>query len=230
MAEIGNGYGSELHLLRFLGRHREHLNQKVLEVVGGSAVRWLDFQFDLSRKMWQDAEWKGLGFLPDGEPAKADWPMFWPQKGNVPNWDAVGLIATGRGEEWLLVEAKAHLGELRSSCGAKSDSGLNQIKQALDRTKQALGVSPSCDWLKSYYQYCNRLAVLNFLNSCGTPARLLLIHFLGDSVPGKECPQNEKGWAQALEAQDQHIGLPRNHPLADRIHKLFLPVAGKETK
>src|SRR5574341_1332421 len=215
MAEMGNGYGSECHLLRYLGRHRDLLNRKVLEVVGGSVVRWLDFHFDSSKKKWQDAEWKGVDFLPDTESAKAEWLTFWPQGGNVPNWDAVGRITTSQREEWLLVEAKAHLAETRSSCGAKSKGGLDQINRAFERTKQALGVSPSRDWLTRYYQYCNRSATLHFLFSHNVDARLLFIYFIGDqgNSPKFICPQNQLGWAKELKAQDHHVGLPPNHEI-----------------
>jgi hypothetical protein len=225
MARIGEGYGSECHLLRYLGRHRDLLNARVLKEVSGRAICWLDFRFDPAKK-WPDAEWKGLDFLANDEEAQRAWRDFWPQSGNVPNWDAVARVTTTQREEWLLVEAKAHLGELRSSCWAKPEGGLMQITRALDITKRALGVSADRNWLTGYYQYCNRLAVLNVLNSHGTPARLLLIYFFGDAVPAQECPQDEVGWADALEAQAQHVALPRKHPLADRIHKLFLPVAG----
>lgn len=63
MAEIGNGYGSECHLLRYLGRHRKSLNDAVLKALGcNGSIEWLDFLFD-ERKVWKDAEWKGLDFL-----------------------------------------------------------------------------------------------------------------------------------------------------------------------
>ena len=41
---IGNGYGSEFHLLRWMGRHRELFNQRVSTAVGrpGSVIKWMD--------------------------------------------------------------------------------------------------------------------------------------------------------------------------------------------
>jgi hypothetical protein len=227
MAEMGNGYGSECHLLRYLGRHRNCLDQRVLEAVGGSAISWLDFGFDRSKKRWPDAEWKGMDFLPADEPAKAAWRAFWPWSGNVPNWDAVGRITTKRREEWLLVEAKAHVAETHSSCGAKAAGGLDQIIRAFGETKRALGVSPDRDWLTGHYQYCNRITSLHFLVAHSVPARLLFIYFTGDESdpPTRVCPQNDHEWLDTLKRQADHVGLPRNHLLADRIHTLFLPVA-----
>lgn len=45
---IGNGYGSEFHLLRWMGRHRGLFNQRVSTAVGrpGSVIKWMDFGFD----------------------------------------------------------------------------------------------------------------------------------------------------------------------------------------
>jgi hypothetical protein len=43
MAEMGNGYGSECHLLRYLGRHRTELDKRVREETGGQHVEWLDY-------------------------------------------------------------------------------------------------------------------------------------------------------------------------------------------
>ena len=62
MAEMGDGYGSECHLLRFLGRHRERFNEMVSAKIGSDAVRWIDFHFDRNKR-WMDGERKGLDFL-----------------------------------------------------------------------------------------------------------------------------------------------------------------------
>ncbi len=81
------------------------------------------------------------------------------------------------------------------------------------------------DWLKGHYQYCNRIAVLQFLNSHAVPARLLFIYFAGDRHAGKICPSDETEWRPALDDVHQHVGLHREHKLASRVHHLFLPVA-----
>lgn len=228
---MGSGYGSECHLLRYLGRHRELLDARVLTATGGQTIRWLDFGFapkgTWSEGTWPDAEWKGMDFLPDHKQVKAAWRDFWPQRGNVPNWDAVGLVTMNGQGEWLLVEAKAHLSEMRSSCTAKQEGGLGKIIAALDATKGALQVPPERDWLNGYYQYCNRVASLYFLSVQNVPARVLFLYFVGDRsyLPERDCPSDEIGWAEALRAQAEHVGLPTEHRLADRIHTMFLSVA-----
>lgn len=223
MAEMGNGYGSECHLLRFMGRHRHFLDQRILAIVGGDSINWLDFGFN-PNKTWPDAEIKSLDFLPEGHAARAAWKGFWPHGRGIHNWDAVGQVHLGDIEEWLLVEAKANLEELGSNCGAKPRGGLGKIERAFDETKRALGVPEDRDWLHGYYQFCNRVAVLYFLNEHDIPARLLYIYFVGDRGDARRtCPQDEKEWEDALRAQEAHVGLPRGHKLEDRIHKLFLP-------
>ena len=75
MAKIGNGYGSEYHLMRWMGRHRNLFDQSVSESVGrpGSPIHWLDFNF-APNNPWPDIELKGL---------KSKWQKFWPTQGGV---------------------------------------------------------------------------------------------------------------------------------------------------
>jgi hypothetical protein len=227
MAKMGCGYGSECHLLRFLGRHRQELNRRVLEAVGSERIEWLDFGFQ-PKGRWQDAEITGLDFLPEGHAARTEWRDWWPRgHGNrgVHTWDAVGQVRVNGTDEWLLVEAKANLEELQPDCGAKSPRSVATIERAFAETRRALGVPEDRDWCHGYYQLCNRLAALSFLNSHDVPARLLLIYFVGDrGDAGRTCPADEGEWQHALRAQAEHVGLPEAHPLADRIHQLFLPV------
>jgi hypothetical protein len=225
MAEMGMGYGSECHLLRYLGRHRTLLDQKISEVVGADTISWLDHPFDPT-KGWLDGELKGLDFLPPTDPALNEWKQVWPQRGNPPNWDAVAQVGRNGIAEWLLVEAKANVQELQSSCQADPQGGRLLITRTLAATKTALGVPADRDWLNGHYQFCNRVAVLNFLNRHGSPARLLFIYFLGDKGDARRiCPADAAEWRAALDIQKKHVGLPERHPLADRIHQLFLHVS-----
>jgi hypothetical protein len=228
MTEIGDGYGSECHLLRFLGRHREYFNKRVSAEIGADAVRWLDFHFDRTKR-WMDGERKGLDFLPNGHPALTAWSSYWPSRGNPPNWDAVGEATFQGRNEWLLLEAKAHLGELVSNCRAREGEGRLTITKALERAKNALGVSLDRDWLHQYYQFANRLAILNFLRENGVAARLLFVYFVGDNFDrlpthNAECPKDQAGWETALSDQARWLGLDKIHPLSNYVHKLFVPV------
>ena len=225
MAHMGNGYGSEFHLLRFLGRHRKCLDTRVKDATGAQSVDWLDCPFKPKPNppSW-DSEWERLDFLPECSVARKGWERFWPTSGGQHNWDAVGRILVKDRREWLLVEAKSYPGELKTSCGAKEDNGRPKIRKAFNQTKNALGISTCADWLKGYYQYANRIVALYFMMQNSEPGRLLLVYFCGDEVPGKVCPESEEEWSAALAKQDEHLGLSNGHALADRVHKIFVPV------
>ncbi len=224
-------YGSEWHLIRYLGRHRRLFERRVGEATGGDMLDWLDHPWNPTGQPAYfdgpilDAEWRGLDFLSGDNAVRREWSAFWPSTGNQQNWDAVGWLRVGSQIDLLLVEAKAHLAELRSSCGAVERGGLPQIRQALAQGKQGFGVPPATDWLQPYYQFCNRLTVLDFLTRHGVGARLLFIYFCRDINPSGQCPQNEAGWEPSLLAMYQHVGLAGQSPLEAGVHKLFLPVA-----
>lgn len=147
MGKMALGYGSEWHMLRYLGRYRSVLDTEVRAATGASDVRWLDWN---STPSDVDTEWKGISFLPEEvRGAIADeWARWWPQRGNPHNWDAVALLD---GREWLLVEAKAHLGEVATSCTAVPGDGRDKIVRACAATRDALGAQ-GADWLTGFYQ------------------------------------------------------------------------------
>ena len=224
---IGYGYGSEWHLLRWMGRHRQEFDRRVLAAIGlGEAqLDWLDCGWN-RRAVWPDAEIAGLDFLPAHDAVRARWTNLWPQTGNLPNWDAVGQVSKNDvPADWLLVEAKAHIGELKSDCKAKPNGGRPQISTFLDQAKQALGVPGSQDWLQGHYQSANRIANLHFLQQNGVSARLLFVYFTGDHRPGWSCPIDQQAWQPALAKVKAHLGLPAGHPIQSRIHEVYLPVA-----
>jgi len=241
MSKIGYTYGSEWHLLRYLGYHREAFNQAVQQAVPGSAdLGWLDWGFeqraaaiDKAPPRFLDVEFEGLDFLPerDRERLGPALQAFWPQTGALPNWDAVGRANLNGQMTWLIVEAKSHLGELNSICKAKGKDvggGREQIIGAFRATQTSLGITTGADaWLGPFYQFSNRLAFLNFFVNEGIPVRLLFLYFLGDRFPagrGVICPETEADWQTALAVMEQHVGWQPGNPLFGHIHKLFLPV------
>ena len=231
MAKLSYGvfYGSAWHMLRMLGYHRGYLEQKIKAQVKLMKTEWLDFHFEGGG----DQELTGLEFLKNGtnveKKALKAWSDFWPQQGTPHSWDAIGkaIMPDGR-EEWLLVEAKAHLGELNTDCGAKAEKSLYTITRALAETGKSLNITNPESWLNGYYQYANRLAVLHFLNKHNVPARLLFIYFCGDtSSASRICPGDEAGWTETLQKQDKHLGLTNcTGELTRRVHKVFLNING----
>ena len=230
MGKIGHGYGSEWHLLRFLGYHRDAFSRQVRAEIGSEELSWLDFKFSHKNKACgRDTEYNGLDFITDPDVLR-NWYAFWPKSGRAQNWDAVGKIKHGGGEEWLLVEAKAHTREIKGNgCGATSARSIEKIEKALAETKAAFGAgsTPLENWLGPYYQYANRLAALYFLMEKyqpALPARLLFIYFLGDKHKNQECPRTKDEWQPSIEEMESELGIDRGCPLYTRVHHLFLTV------
>ena len=206
MGTIGYTYGSEWHLLRHLGYHRDRLDEAVRKAIPGiRVIRWLDMRFRQSdappdpgcysrteeipgrrpRPRRLDGEMTAIDFLPIEEFTRVQpaWAEYWPQSGTPPNWDAVAEVEIDGTTHWLLVEAKSHLREVISLCGAEGRSR-DKISAAFTTTINRMGADVQAqDWFGPYYQFCNRLAVLSFLLEQQIPAKLLFIYFLGDLFP-----------------------------------------------
>jgi len=229
MGKIGYGYGSEWHLLRFLGYHRDYLSKEILKITVGEDISWIDFGFSKnSAFLNNDQELVGLEFIQNTQVFQK-WREFWPPTGSAQNWDAVGKIEYENHQEWLLVEAKAHLDEVRSNCGANSPKSIEMISGAFEKTMQSFcdNKTPINNWLSPYYQYANRLASLHFLmRECdpAIPTRLLFIYFCGDQRPDKKCPQKEEEWHKIIEDMEAWLGIDQSKDIYKRIHHLFLPV------
>ena len=130
MATIGYGYGSEWHLLQHLGRRRAAFTRRIQTLTGCTGIQWLDHdESEEPSTGWLTIrEPRGLEFLASADPVRQEWERLWPHSGNVHNWDAVGRTATGTQSSWILVEAKAHLGELTSSCAATAETSRRRIR------------------------------------------------------------------------------------------------------
>jgi hypothetical protein len=127
---------------------------------------------------------------------------FWPSGG--PQWDALGRAASG---EIILLEAKAHIGEILSTGTQASAGSLQRIHASLGETAEALGVAPGAvDWSQRFYQYTNRLAhayLLRELN--GVPALLVFLYFIGDKE--MDGPDTRREWDAALAVLHEALGL-----------------------
>lgn len=190
MSKIGYGYGSEWHLLRWLGYHRTELSAEAGNAIAKTLpdvdqnlgnIEWLDLDWNRDlRHLHRDKEWEGIKFvthlpLPsDAQAVMQAWKDFWPSSGTAQCWDAVGIRRSEHSLEWLLVEAKAHALELRSNGSGAGPESLEKIKAAFVLTQKSLGIYSATnaavndkimlDWLGKYYQYANRLAALYFFN------------------------------------------------------------------
>ncbi len=235
MSEIGHGYGSEWHLLRYLGYHRTALNKAILDAIeeaertDGGTINWEDSLFSAKRQaLHDDCESGGIEFIWDSDVTKL-WNQYWPVRGTSPQWDAVGKLMSEEQDDWLLVEAKAHFGEMESPWHAKNAESQAMIRSAMADTAKVVtrGGVPTNAWLNKFYQYANRLAVLNFLSRTYTPpipARLIFIYFYGELMPNCECPQTQDEWEDHLHSVHSEMDIDPQSPLMQRVHHVYLAV------
>jgi hypothetical protein len=143
---------------------------------------------------------------------------FWPARG--PQWDALGRTATG---DVILVEAKAHIGELCSAPTQASGRSRERIRSALAETARACNAAPRTAWTELFYQLANRIAHLYFLRREGLPAWLVLVNFLGDTSMGG--PVSEREWMAAYKVAYHAMGLGARNPLSRYIIHTYPNVA-----
>jgi hypothetical protein len=225
MAEMGNGYGSEFHLLRYLGRHRNLLNKKILSLLGYSNLNidWLDYKFDFSKAV-PDRELIGIEFLNDQtnfESLKESWKEHWPSINNAQNWDAICKIEN----EWILVEAKANKNEIFSNSQASGKSK-EFISERFDKIKKKYGIVTDNDWNCKYYQKANRVLFLNYLLENGIKAKLLFIYFVnGYKKNGIQSGIKSKSeWLQLLKEQDDYLGIVQSKALKGNVLDLIIDI------
>ena len=228
MGKLGYGYGSEFHLLRWLGRHRTELSKRAEAVLGLKDLEWLDFGFDGGNPI-PDAELKGLCFLKDNPAYEKVLEAYrvgeisWPQKGQQMNWDAIG-VANGT---YVLCEAKAHIEEIEKVYSPGESESVRQRIRAFDFAKRKVGAKADADWMHGFYQMANRLYVLALLSEFGIKAKLLNIYFCGDKFPDAKyvCPVDASGWQGIIDEEYAFLGIDRTLPyIRDNVCELFLPV------
>lgn len=235
MSRAAKYYGSQRSLLQGLRRAPGALGELVGRhsdpPIPGDPFVWIDAGPRLQppeRREPFSVEWRGVGFLEEEMPSvAAAYRDFWPQIGHQPSWDAAGVRATDDGPEWLLVEAKAHLGELRHACAAKTSAqggSRELVAERLDEVKAALNVRNDNTWLEPYYQYANRVATLWFLHEQGVAARLMHICFTGDEHFA-DAARSPAEWHSALAEMDAWMGRPFDHPIEHRIHSLVVTLS-----
>ncbi len=193
-----------------------HYVQESLGLAALPAIRWVSPLEKVEYAEYSDQEALAQVRLEIPRKSLAD---FWPERG--PNWDALGVTETG---QVFLVEAKSHIDELKSACGAKGKS-LLQIERALVATRDFLDVrTPNVEhrWLCDFYQYANRLAHLYFLreiNHCDV--YMVFVYFVNDREMGG--PSTIEEWKGAIRLMESLLGVHR-HKLSKYVGDVFIPV------
>jgi hypothetical protein len=184
------------------------------EAIGLGRLEWLS---PLESDDW--AEYRDQAFLDLLGVALETRPLssFWPHGGPV--WD--GLARTFSGQ-CVLVEAKAHVSEMASTCAAASPASIAKIRAALDETKAVLGVDSERDWCEGFYQYANRLAHAHLMNDLNSvPTHLLFLNFVGDLDMNGPATQAE--WESAINSAHEALGVQGKLPAY--VREAFVSVA-----
>ena len=216
MGKMNANYGSELHLLRWLGRHRDAFNRKVYEATGLKVSRWLDFGFSTGDKTY-DVELRGLSFLPEEirKDVESEFPPGWCRS---MSWDAVGMAEDGT---WILVEAKAAAGELRSS--NRDRASMSMIKEKLFTLARKLNGTPQ-GWIGAYYQAANRIFVQEILAD-RVKAIQLNVYFCGDRREKVICPDSREAWQPYIREEYDALGLDlSNDFLKSHVFEMYVSV------
>ena len=177
MAQIGYGYGSEFQLLRFLGHHRNDLEEAIRKAIGDShgSFYWFDFDFaDREKVIYGDSEMCGLSFLKKEIPkisGVCDKVKKYPWNfDRWQYWDAVFKL----NDVIYFVEAKAHKDEIKSG---NNKHGGTHSKEILEFMKSQFSCATE-EWIKDYYQFANRLSTVSLLNNNGISCKLVNIYFV----------------------------------------------------
>ncbi|MDD4051857.1 MAG: hypothetical protein PHR28_08175 [candidate division Zixibacteria bacterium] len=129
----------------------------------------------------------------------------------TPNWDLASTCTIAGKDGLLLIEAKAHLDELKSKdrC-VGSERNFERIGEAIGEANRALNVIKD-GWRLSHenhYQLCNRFAWSWKLASLGVPVILVYLGFLRANEMQKSLP-DEQSWEDAVRKYAQGI-VPEN--------------------
>jgi hypothetical protein len=189
----------------------EFWNERFLE-----RLELLNDHLDSFRKFWPFKPWVNNKVNPRG----------------TPHWDAlarVPLIGGSLGA--VLVEAKAHRGELvKPSDHSKADAqSLEKIRKSFADVRDFYGVAEAvAPWESHYYQFCNRLAHLYWMNERAKVPTWLIWVLIVDDPAWPSDAMTATQWHETFQLIKTEVGLPAEHPLAEQIRVVYLPAAPEE--
>ena len=208
-----DGRGSLRNIQVLVNRNPALLTDKIKErlKIELSDITWVSPLKDDEYAEYRDGDFLkrlGLGEL------KVPLNHFWPEKG--PQWDALGKGSDG---EVFIVEAKANIPELLSSCEARAPKSRRRMQRRFKETREFLKCRTSIDWTTGLYQYANRLTHLYYLRHLNKiNAYLIFVYFVDDTT---HIPTSLKEWEGALLIEKKLLGLNK-HKLSKYIAEVFI--------
>ena len=202
--------GSQKHLLDLMDEFGTHLPIFNDMLSGFAEIGGMDVYRPVSTK--EPDEYTLRMFLQNmhwfDEYDLSGFDAWWvPEEYKNPTWDMLctGTIQGKRG--LILVEAKAHLSELKedgkelaSGASAQSQANHNRIYECIAEASHALDAAlPGSVNLSvnSHYQLANRIASAWKLASCGLPVVLLYLGFTGDTY-FNDCFREDAEWQNVM--------------------------------
>ncbi|CAI3721382.1 hypothetical protein [Clostridium neonatale] len=120
-----------------------------------------------------------------------------------------------------MLEAKAHLDEIKSSCQASDGESLKLIKETLKETYRYFTGNDNFNeeiWIKRYYQLGNRLAFLYKLKENGYNVKLILLNIVGDFTYKMNTQEEwDNYYKQVFYKMLGTIGVPENVDIVNVI-------------
>jgi hypothetical protein len=196
--------GSKLQIRRYVNAHRDALDAQLvaaLPELGDWEIEWVSpLEADRFKEYRDGLFLEALGF----KALDARHRDFWPRRGST--WDALAKLRQGSTNGVLLVEAKAHPGEINASASGAEGDRLETIRQSINKTIEHYGAKSTVDsWIgPRFYQAANRLAHLYFCEKESVPAWLVNIYFVDDQ---SNRPTTSDQWADALANFKADFGL-----------------------
>jgi hypothetical protein len=199
-------------LQRIVNQSPHALNCLLLpKLAGSTSISW---RSPLASDSY--AEYRDSAFLRllGADRLTAELASFWPSRG--PQWDA---LATTDHDDIVLVEAKAHIGELCSPPTQASPASRKKIEASLAEAASFVDARPCSPWSTAFYQLANRIAHLYLLRRHGFKAWLVLVNFVGDRA--MDGPNSEAEWRAAYQIVWHVLGLRKDHKLAPYMIEAF---------
>ncbi len=201
--------GSQRLIQIYVNQRQEVLDEQVRACVDELADATIEWRSPMAqdgyREYWDGAFLDVIG-LEELAPALR---RFWPRGG--PHWDALAVLSRPSASPGvLLVEAKAHVGELLSGSpigAVVAEPSRRQIELAMAWTMGTLGICDrsAASWCDTpLYQSANRLAHLQWLNCHGVDAWLVHVLFTGDDHVQAA---TESDWQEAVLEANRDLGL-----------------------
>jgi hypothetical protein len=208
--------GSQKWIQILVNQKQETINQQIRTSLGMPENEEISWCSPLAINNY--VEYKDQEFLEALEikPVKTKLADFWPKSG--PRWDALAKSSSGK---LFLVEAKSHITELISDFKGSNQTSINKIQSSLTATKRRFGVKESYDWTKTFYQYANRLAHVNWLSENGYDVRLVNVYFLNDEE--MDGPKTVDEWKGAIRLLHRCLGL-REYLLQKFVTDIFIDI------